>query len=276
MEYAGGESGPRRKFERESSDSALGVAAELVYGGAETRRSSDGGAVAAAVNNDPPNDAYAQQRRMSGPAEAPLAFQQRNVGPSVPLAFQPRSAAPDVTGGPPVSQLLHQHANSGTAMQPRDAIGMEYSQNLNDAHLVHDLHGHKQHLHDQGPASRAAAVAEAGRRRERMNQEDAHYGQMNESSRTINVYENMMMPSSGNNNHKNRGPRRKKRGNRHSSHKPAAQRAAEEDEEYKRQREAYMSSNIYAMTSAEQEGGAAGAMASPPQRGRRCTRIHLP
>ena len=255
MEYAGGESGPRRKFERESSDSALGVAAELVYGGAETRRSSDGGAVAAAVNNDPPNDAYAQQRRMSGPAEAPLAFQQRNVGPAAaPLDFEPQRAP---AGGPPVSQLLHQHANAGTARH-REAIGLEYSQNLYDAHM-----------HD-GPASRAAAVAEAGRRRERMNQEDAHYGQMNESSRTINVYENMMLPAgnnNNNNNHKNRGPRRKKRGNRHSSHKPAAQRAAEEDEEYKRQREAYMTSNVYAMTSAEQEGGAAGAMASPPQRG---------
>ena len=262
MEYAGGESGPRRKFEKQSSDSALGVAAELVYGGgAETCRSSDGGA--ASNINIVPNGAHEQQqqRRMSGPAVAPLAFQQRNVDPNAPLAFGPQSTAPAGTGGPPVSQLLHQHANAGTA-RPREAIGLEYSQNLNDAHM-----------HD-GPASRAAAVAEAGRRRDRMNQEDAHYGQMNESSRTINVYENMMPSGNSNNNGKNRAPRSKKRGNRRNGSKPAAKRAAEEDEEYKRQREAYMSSNIYAMTSAEQGGGAAGAMASPPQRGEEGYMMH--
>lgn len=274
MDYAGGESGPRRKFEKQSSDSALGVAADLVYGGAETRRSSDGGAAAAAMSDrNSPSEAQRQrQRRMSGPAEVPLAFQQRHVGPAgVPLASEPPAGA----GGPPVSQLLHQHAAAGTSVRPREALGLEYSGSLNDAHVAHDLRGHGQR--HEGPASRAAAVAEAGRRREQMTQDDAHYGQMSESPRTINVYENMMLPaaaaassSSAHNNKNNRAPRRKKRGNknRHASgnSKPAAQRAAEEEEEHKRQREAYMSSNIYVMTSAGQEGGVGGA-ASQPKRG---------
>ena len=275
MEYAGGESGPRRKL----------VQHEKV----ENRRSSDGGAAgvmpsppsnACPPNND--NDAHEHQRRVSGPAVAPLAFQQRSVeAVAAPLAFEPQSAAPTSTGGPPVSQLLHQHAKVEMT-RPRDAmLGLEYSQGLNDAHLAQD---------PDGPASRAAAVSEAGRRRERMNQNDARYvyGQMNESTRTVNAYEDMMMAGreqqqqqqqqqqqSGAHNHsKNRVPRRKKRGVRHDhSHKPAAQRAAEEDEEYKRQREAYMSSNLYAMTAADQ-GEGVRAMASPPQRGEEGYMMH--